>query len=88
LCKHLFQDKDKHRGLVPDDEYFLDLYCEAFPDGVPPYIRDWGGHFTPKPGDNGIMFEPDEILNMTPKMLEYQKKIYPDKSPEPAKKSA
>jgi hypothetical protein len=78
----------KHRGLVPEDEYFDDLYCEAYPDGVPPYIRDWGGHFTPKPGDHGIMFELGRNLKMTPDQLAHYKWLYPDKSPEPVEKSA
>jgi hypothetical protein len=80
--------KEKFRKNAPEDEFFEELYCAAFPDGVPPYIRDWGGHFTPKPGDHGIMFEPDERVHMSPALLASYKKDYPDKSPEPAKKSA
>ena len=88
LCKHLMRDKSKHRGKVPDHEYFLSLHCAAYPNGVPSFIRDWGGHFTPKPGDNGIVFEPDERIHMTPIRLESYKRMYPDKDPDSIKRSA
>jgi hypothetical protein len=82
------QGKEKLRKNAPEDEFFEELYCAAFPDGVPPYIRDWGGHFTPKPGDHGIMFELGKNLKMTPELLEYYKEEYPDRNPDAVEKSA
>lgn len=41
---------------------FKKLVCKAFPEGVPSEIQSTKiQHNKPYPGDNGIMFEPNEI---------------------------
>lgn len=34
------------------------ITCAAFPDGIPEYILRNGQHFTPVPGDGGIVYSP------------------------------
>ena len=52
ICKHLHDEGsfDEKRGISID-------YCDAYPDGIPEAVQR-SGHIYPKPGDNGIEFEP------------------------------
>jgi len=39
--------------------YRFDATCDAFPRGIPPEILgEYGSHQNPRPGDNGIWWEP------------------------------
>jgi hypothetical protein len=82
------KDKSKNRENPQEREWFADEFCTAFPDGVPRYILDWGGHFTPKPGDHGILFEPREEVYQIPNMVAILKDTYPDREPPADQKSA
>lgn len=33
------------------------ITCDAFPEGIPMYILRNGEHFSPVPGDKGIVYE-------------------------------
>lgn len=45
------------------------ITCAAFPDGIPMEIIRNGEHFIPVPGDNGIVFEEKDIIDVSAELL-------------------
>lgn len=57
-CKH------KRKGIT----------CDTFPDGIPMEIIRSGEHFLPVPGDNGIVFEERDIIDVSAEL--HSRRVY------------